>query len=151
MLTLLAFALVCSPVNAAEVVGRDTVGHLVTAGRQPEALVFFDVRCSECLGGVPALREAGVDVVLVSEDAAGERSTVAPFLAALGLTGPFIADSDGSIARRFGSSTTPATVLLDRDGGVAMRQRRAEDLDALVATAAALPRRDEPSRLSSAP
>ena len=132
---LCAFALLLSTVDtasAAEALGRDLAGRPVTLGAAsgPQVLVFWSTRCADCLSPVAALQRAGLDVVLVNTDSAGERAAIAPYLRAHGIEAPVIADPTAAVQRRFGIGV--GAVLVDDTGAEALRQVGIVDAVVLV-------------------
>lgn len=106
---------------------RSTDGSLVTlaglAGK-PAVINFWATYCPPCRAEMPLLRkragpQSGVQLVLVDEG--DSRQAARDFLAALGLDGPSLLDSDLSVGHAYGAIALPTTVFVRADGTIAAR------------------------------
>lgn len=100
--------------HAAAPLAHDTTGRAVVV-TEPTVLVCFSVHTPAPLDAVAELRERGIPVVLVDEDAASETALVRPFLAARGLTLPVVYDPTGELARRFAVPGQHGAAVVDGD------------------------------------
>jgi peroxiredoxin len=104
---------------------------LADFAKRPVVLVFWSVHCEMCGAMLEILARHATDtaVVAIAPDA---RVDIQPFVAGRELPFTFAVDPDGAVAKRYGLSTPPFIVLVDR-AGVVRRGERILDLDAFDA------------------
>lgn len=148
-IALAALCFVSSPAEAADMLGRTLNGEQVAAAPEigPRALVFFSMSDAKGLAQVSELQDVGLDVVLVSRDAASVQSELRGFLARHGVRAPVVSDASGEVARRYGVMASAGVVLVSDSGSVIARSvgarastealARAVTPDALLAAVAA--------------
>lgn len=132
---MLSLLLSISVAFAAAPLGRTLDGATVDlGGTHAQAIVFWSMDHAESLPAVSRLEAAGVEVVLVSADAASQQAMIRPFLRAHGVEAATIADPTGTLRGRFGVPARGAIVLVDSNGVELVRQvGGGVDVDALCA------------------
>lgn len=96
----------------------------------PILLNFFATWCQPCRAEMPHLQAAHTDhevdgLVVLAVDVQEAAELVGPFMDELGLTFPAVIDADGEVSLGlYRVGTLPTSVLIDRDGSVALISRR---------------------------
>ena len=85
-------------------------------------LVFCTLRDTTLAPTLHQLEQAGLPVVLVSEDAPGQGSSVAPQWHARGVAVPYVLDTSGELRTRYGITALPSALVLDTAGRVTLRE-----------------------------
>jgi peroxiredoxin len=115
-----------APVFSARALDGRRVDLAALRGR-PVVLNFFDQECPHCLKDLPALvpvvrglRSRGVAAIgVVSRNLGG---TLARFLKEQGIDYPVVVDPDRALFKKYESTRTPDTFLIDRDGFIRFRE-----------------------------
>lgn len=98
-------------------------------------LNFWATWCGPCVGEMPAfprlLEKYGDDLTLIAVDLGEDAETVEGFLDRNGYEFPVALDPDGSIGSLYPSDGIPYTVLIDRDGVIALTHLGAVKADAM--------------------
>jgi thiol-disulfide isomerase/thioredoxin len=119
-----------APVASGQVLGSDRP---VSTSDYPGKVVVLNVWgswCAPCRAEAPDLQEASVETAKVAQfiginSRDNDPATAEAFTRAFGITYPSIYDSDGKVLLNFSGnlplSTFPSTLIIDKDGGVAVR------------------------------
>lgn len=92
---------------------------LAERARRPALIYFWATWCPVCSAQRGAISDLVGDVpVLTVAMQSGSAREVAAYLAAEGLDWPTVADTDGSLSRRFGVVGVPAVFIIDGDGAI---------------------------------
>jgi len=119
---ILAISAICdAPAFAGDALGRSLDGRLV-ADTDADVVVFWSLDCRACGAEMRAMENAGVSVVAINTDPASAASQVRSMARRMGIDGPVITDTDGSLQRRYQSRGGPEVLLIDGQGAVAWRQ-----------------------------
>jgi cytochrome c biogenesis protein CcmG, thiol:disulfide interchange protein DsbE len=101
-----------------------------TTGESPTLLIFWATWCAPCkkeLSDNKALFQSftdkGVNVIMVSEDNAKTQARVKPYVESKGFKWRVLLDTDGEILKRYGGTSIPYTVLLDKTGKAVQKYR----------------------------
>ena len=101
-------------------------------GDKPLVLIFWATWCTPCKkemdeqrGLFDSLVEQGVHILLVSEDTQKSQAKVKPYVESKGYAWPVLLDPDGEVLKRYGGTSIPYTVVLDKNGGVQSKMRGA--------------------------
>jgi cytochrome c biogenesis protein CcmG/thiol:disulfide interchange protein DsbE len=82
-------------------------------------LDFWATWCVPCVEALPHLQKVGGDeVVAVAVNEQDKAESIRQFLAGKGFTFRVADDTDGAVARMYGVSTLPTTVIIGADGMV---------------------------------
>lgn len=98
-------------------------------------LNFWATWCGPCVGEMPAfpllMEKYGDDLTLIAVDLGEDAETVERFLEKKGYEFPVALDPDGEIGSLYPSDGIPYTVLIGRDGKIAVTHLGAYDADAM--------------------
>jgi len=113
---------------------RDMDGKLVKLddhlGKGPVVLDFWATWCKPCLNSLPKIQEIyekfqdqGLVILGINEDGPRSLNKVEPFANSIGITFPVLLDENRDVVRKFQVTGFPTTIVLDRNGQVAMTLR----------------------------
>lgn len=113
---------------------RDVDGNLVKLddhfGKGPIVLDFWATWCKPCLKSLPKIQkiyekfqDEGLVILGINEDGPRSLNKVEPFVNSIGITFPVLLDENRDVVRKFKVTGFPTTILLDRNGHVAMTLR----------------------------
>jgi cytochrome c biogenesis protein CcmG, thiol:disulfide interchange protein DsbE len=116
-------------------------------GDSPVIMLFWATWCSPCKKELDDYRkmfdeyqEKGVKVIAISEDNQKSQAKVKPYIESKGYTWKILFDPDGSLLKRYGGTSIPYSVVLDKTGSPQMKnqgaikdqKKLADKLDALM-------------------
>ncbi len=110
----------------------ETFATATQLGDAPALLIFWATWCAPCKKELADLKpyfdglvDKGYHVVLISEDNAKTQSKVKPYIDSKKFTWPVLLDPSGEVLKRYGGTSLPFTVVLDKDGKAAQKFRGA--------------------------